>query len=178
VTNPSLLELLTQFPVNTEHDRSSKEKMITFHTKERDCFKRSLLKGHFTGSAWIIDPTHTQTLLTHHMKLDIWVQLGGHADGNSDLIAVATTEAHEESGLKSIQLLSPTIFDLDIHEIPEHKGIPAHLHYDIRFLFQADPAAPLIENHETRELKWIPISEVSIYNKEEALLRMAKRTPA
>src|SRR5215204_3717077 len=72
---------------------------IRFVESSPDCFLRSQLDGHLTGSAWILDPSRTKTLLTHHKKLEKWVQLGGHADGNPDLWDVARREASEESCL-------------------------------------------------------------------------------
>jgi ADP-ribose pyrophosphatase YjhB (NUDIX family) len=170
------LHLISSFREDSQHDQTSKREMVKFLQENPDGFKRSNLSGHFTGSAWILDRNRTHTLLTHHMKLGIWVQLGGHADGDSDLLRVATTEAHEESGLAVIDLPSPNIFDMDIHRIPEHKGIPAHLHYDIRFLFEADRDAPLVQNHESRELKWIPLNKVETYNSDEGMLRMVRRS--
>ena len=74
-----------------------------------DAFKRERKKGHFTASAWIVNKRRTHTLLTLHRKLQRWLQLGGHADGDENLVEVALKEAKEESGLQSIQLVDKSI---------------------------------------------------------------------
>ena len=64
-----------------------------------DCFERTCLPGHVTASAWILSPDRKQVLLTRHRKLGRWLQLGGHADGDPDVLGVALREAREESGM-------------------------------------------------------------------------------
>ena len=81
-----------------------------------DCFERDCLPGHITGSAWLVCPKRQNVLLTHHRKLNMWLQLGGHSDGEGNTPGVAIREAHEESGL-AVHLLDNEIFDLDVHEI-------------------------------------------------------------
>lgn len=152
--------------------------IITFVEAHEDCFLRSCLTGHITGSAWITDPQNTRTLLTHHRKLDKWLQLGGHADGGTDPREVALREGREESGLKSIQILNTEVFDADSHWIPERKGVPGHWHHDLRFRIVADPAEPLVISDESHDLAWVPLAEVANYNTDESVLRMIRKTLA
>src|ERR1017187_5220435 len=84
------------------HETPMTADTIRFVEEHADCFSRKQLSGHLTGSAWIVDAGRTRTLLTHHRKLDKWLQLGGHADGDPDLRAVALREAREESGLTKL----------------------------------------------------------------------------
>lgn len=88
-----------------------------------DPYVRERLDGHFTGSAWLVNAAGTHLLMTHHRKLDRWLQLGGHADGDRDLAAVALKEAEEESGLAAL-VVEGGIFDIDRHWIPERKDVP------------------------------------------------------
>ena len=94
--------LQTQLYYYLEQHPKEKEtvnQVIRFmHCYDR-CFDRDNWYGHFTGSAWIIDQSRDWVLMTNHRQLDMWLQLGGHADGNEDLLAVALKEAREESGL-------------------------------------------------------------------------------
>src|SRR5438309_2052483 len=79
------------------HEATMTADTIHFVETHEDCLLRSCVPGHLTGSAWIVSPDRARTLLTHHHKLDKWLQLGGHADGQDDLAAVALREAREES---------------------------------------------------------------------------------
>ena len=81
------------------HEAEMVAAAIAFVEAEVECLERTCRPGHLTGSAWIVSPDRTRTLLTHHRKLGKWLQLGGHADGDPDLLAVALREAREESGL-------------------------------------------------------------------------------
>lgn len=94
------------------HEAAMTADTIRFVEEHADCLARSQLQGHLTGSAWVVDRTRTQTLLTHHRKLDKWLQLGGHADGDPDLLAVALREAREESGLTQLRTTATEIFDM------------------------------------------------------------------
>lgn len=133
-----------------------------------------LIGGHVTGSAFVLSADKQAVLLTHHAKLDRWLQLGGHCDGIADAGFVALKEAYEESGLARISLLSPTVFDVDIHEIPAGGAEPAHLHYDVRFLMQAEEGA-LHRSSESKALAWVPLEALHSYAKAESVLRMRDR---
>ncbi len=133
------------------------------HQHPDDCWKRSRLAGHFTGSAWVLSPDGTQALLIHHRNLDKWVQPGGHADDtDASLAETAGREAQEECGLHGLTLLSEQIFDLDVHVIPAKRDIPEHLHYDVRFLFQADSEVFSADFSEVKAVRWVPLSEIVI----------------
>ena len=142
------------------------------------CYMRENLDGHFTASAWVLSPDKNMVLMTHHKKLEMWLQLGEHADGEEDLLKVALCEAIEESGIQKIKILSNEIFDLDIHEIPLYKNQPAHKHYDIRFLLEADPKSKIIISDESYDVAWIPLEKVTKFNSQGSIRRMVKKTLA
>jgi 8-oxo-dGTP pyrophosphatase MutT (NUDIX family) len=151
---------------------------IRFVEEHPDCLLRSCLSGHLTGSAWIVSPDRRRTLLTHHQKLDRWLQLGGHADGDPDLLAVAMREAREESGLTKLRAVSPAIFDVDRHWIPARKLEPGHWHHDLRFLIEADPAEPLKISEESKDLAWVELDRVGVLNPSESMVRMVRKSRA
>lgn len=145
-------------------------------TDNEDCFERELLIGHVTGSAWIVSRDRKRTLLTHHRKLDRWLQPGGHVDGNPDVAGAALREAEEESGLADLALVSGEIFDIDIHPIPERGDEPAHFHYDCRFLIEAQGSEKYAVSDESHDLTWVELAEVAQYNDEESVLRMVRKS--
>jgi 8-oxo-dGTP pyrophosphatase MutT (NUDIX family) len=138
---------------------------------------RDHLPGHMTGSAWIIDETGAYTLLTHHAKLNRWLQPGGHADGDENILNVALREAVEETGLKNLKLLSDSFFDIDIHTIPARQDFPEHLHYDMRFLFQASRTETFTITAESHALGWKKLTDLApLVNQNDSILRMAEKT--
>lgn len=171
-----LLDLLAAHVASDEHELLARERTRAFVAAEPRCFERALEKGHVTGSAWIVCPWRRRTLLTHHRKLGLWLQPGGHCDGESDVRAVALREAHEESGLDALRVVGGGVFDVDVHEIPARSDEPAHLHYDIRFLLEADPDAPLIVSAESRAVLWVEIDRLASLATDASVLRMAAKT--
>lgn len=158
------------------HEAAMVADTIAFVEAQAECLHRSCVPGHLTGSAWIVSPDRTRTLLTHHHKLDKWLQLGGHADGDGDLLAVALREAREESGLANVRAVSAAIFDVDRHWIPARKTEPAHWHYDLRFMIEADPNEPLVISSESKDLAWVEVARVTALNPEESMARMVRKT--
>ncbi len=170
-----LLALLRQYEPFDENERTMWQDTLSFVEQHPDCFERTLLTGHVTGSAWIVSPDRSQAVLIHHRKLDRWFQPGGHCDGDPDVAAVAMKEAEEETGLRSIRLVSPAIFDIDVHPIPAKGDLPAHVHYDIRFLLEADPEEAFVHSDETNDIKWVKIAEIADFTDSESILRMIRK---
>ncbi len=141
-----------------------------------DAFYRTCHVGHITGSAWIVSADHRQCLLTHHRKLDRWLQLGGHADGEEAVQNVALREAQEESGMHNFTVvpiegrIMP--FDIDIHPIPATAKEPAHAHYDLRYLLVAEPNQTLQISAESKDLRWFEWETVLEVANEESIRRM------
>ncbi len=154
------------------------QRAMAFVAQHPDCFSRQLLHAHVTGSAWVVNPERTMALLMHHRKHGQWFQPGGHADGESDILAVALRETAEESGIDPahIRLVSPRIFDLDIHRIPAYPPDPEHEHIDVRFLLEIDDRLPVPGNDESHEVRWVPLHEVSRYNNNRSTYRMVMKT--
>jgi 8-oxo-dGTP pyrophosphatase MutT (NUDIX family) len=176
-----VLKLLRQHATRAlePHEAEMVAETISFVAAEPDCLLRTCVPGHLTGSAWIVDAARKRTLLTHHLKLEKWLQLGGHADGDGDLLAVALREGLEESGLTGLRPVKAEIFDVDRHWIPARKTEPAHWHYDLRFMIEGDPAEPLVRAaNESKELAWVPVSGVTALNPEESMARMVRKTLA
>ena len=140
-----------------------------------DPFRRERLAGHFTASCWLVDRGAQRVLLTHHRKLGLWLQLGGHADGERDLRIAALKEAQEESGLSGLRI-DDELFDLDRHWIPEHKGVPAHWHYDVRYVVHAGEDEAYTVSEESHDLAWRRIADLAIEDgTDPSVRRMAQK---
>ncbi|OYU99189.1 MAG: NUDIX hydrolase [Verrucomicrobiales bacterium VVV1] len=170
-----LLDQLAAYQAAHPTESETVAQFIGFVRSQPECFERTLAIGHITGSAWIVTPDGSEVLLTHHRKLDRWLQLGGHADGDPDVVAVALKEAQEESGLEEFELIGRGIFDLDIHPIPARKNEPEHLHYDVRYVFRATGQTDFTVSEESHDLRWVPIDEVQTLTTEESMLRMVRK---
>ncbi len=171
-----------------EANRSGIHQFIAAHP---DCFERSCRVGHITGSAMVASPGLDRVLLTLHAKLGKWLQLGGHTDGASDVLASAWREAREESGSSAVRPwplssfpipgvpASETLpFDLDIHAIPARGSDETHFHFDVRYLFVLDPDRPLQLNHESKDLRWLTLTEARSLTEERSMLRQFDKLEA
>jgi 8-oxo-dGTP pyrophosphatase MutT (NUDIX family) len=173
----ALLDMLERHQPYDEHEREMRERIAWFVAAHPDCFERTLLEGHVTASAWVVDRSREKALLTHHAKLGRWLQLGGHCDGESDVLRVALREVSEESGLHNLTVLHKSgIYDVDAHDIPARAEEPAHVHYDIRFAFEADPRAPLRITPESKDLQWVDLYSIRSWNPDLSVLRLAAKT--
>ena len=137
-----------------------------------DAAVRAARPGHLTGSAFVVDSSAERALLLFHTKLQRWLQPGGHADGDTNLAAVALKEATEESGIEGLRVWSDPI-DLDIHRVAPPKEDP-HLHLDLRYLVVAPPGAEPAGNEESQALRWVPEAELVTYDVDAGLLRLAR----
>jgi 8-oxo-dGTP pyrophosphatase MutT (NUDIX family) len=165
------LLLKRYFPADQQEQQFKKEMLAFMHAHE-NCFARSLEIGHITASSWLLNKKGDKALLTHHAKLNRWFQLGGHCDGNPNVLAVALKEAQEESGIQDITPLSAAIFDIDIHLIPENKKEKAHYHYDIRFLLQVQSDEAIQVSEESHALAWFGNDPASLPPVDRSVLRM------
>lgn len=156
-------------------ERTVADEFAALLADPQDPFVRARLAGHFTGSAWLVNAAGTHLLMTHHRKLGQWLQLGGHADGERDLAAVALKEAEEESGLTGL-VVEPEIFDLDRHWIPERRDVPGHWHYDARFVVRTTGAEDFVVSEESLALAWRPIDAlVAEVGVDASIVRMAEK---
>lgn len=172
-----LINALNNYDTLFEEEKAFIPRFISLLTNFPNCYHRSLLTGHITASAWIIDGSGGSSLLVHHKKLNRWLQPGGHADGDENVVSAAWKEATEESGLISLKLFEENIFDLDIHLIPMHRDIQAHYHYDIRFLFIADREELYVVSDESNELRWVSMEQIgSMTDNNVSINRMVLKT--
>lgn len=173
-----LLRLLAAYARRFPAERAVAEGFTAFVAAHPDCFERTCVPGHVTGSAWVVSHDRTQFLLTHHRKLGRWLQVGGHSDGDPDTAAVALREATEESGIAGLVLATPEPLDLDAHEIPARGDEPAHVHYDVRFLIVAPSGATIAISEESLDLRWFPADAPLAVASDESVARLMRKARA
>lgn len=139
-----------------------------------DAHRRTRLEGHLTASALVIDARRERALLTHHKKLNRWLQLGGHCDGDANLVHVAWREATEESGIQGLEI-DPVPIDVDIHVIPTRAHEPEHYHLDTRFLVLAPEGAREVASDESHALAWIGPAEIRSLSTDDSVARLFRR---
>lgn len=160
-------EQLAAFLPSCEQEEADKALMLDFLKNGKTPFSRENETAHFTASAWIMSPDFERVLMIYHNIYRAWSWTGGHADGETDLFAVAKREAEEETGITGLQPADPEggIFSLEILTVDGHekrgKYVSSHLHYNVTYLFTADPAAPVREKpDENSGVRWIPCEDV------------------
>jgi ADP-ribose pyrophosphatase YjhB (NUDIX family) len=168
-----LIATLEGYLVRYPQESDMVERFIAFVKQQPRCFHRDCLPGHVTGSAWIVNQARDAVLLTHHKKLDRWLQPGGHSDGDPDPLAVAWKEGTEESGLE-LEALSRAAFDVDIHDIPARGDEPGHQHFDVRYAFLARSDAYRV-SAESHDLVWAPLQKLHRFTRDTSVLRMRKK---
>ena len=135
---------------------------------EEGIFFRENLRAHMTASAWVVNATRDKILMIYHNIYDSWSWLGGHADGQEDLLSVAVREVQEESGIQKVKPLSEEIFSLEILTVDGHEKrgryVPSHLHLNVTYLLEA-------AEDERLQAKPDENSGVAWFSLEEAVLR-------
>jgi len=172
-----ILSLLAAYVPADPGEKEARSRIAAFAAANAE-LGRPNPAGHITASALVVDAAFGRLLLDHHAKLGIWVQFGGHLEGGEGVAEAALREAREESGLASARLLSPAIFDVDVHSIPARGEVAAHYHYDLRFLAVADPGEAFTVSSESLSLRWIALEELPSYSDSESMLRMGRKVAA
>ncbi|MBL7789303.1 MAG: NUDIX hydrolase [Chitinophagales bacterium] len=152
--------------------------VLEFLEKYDNFWQRDNSYGHITSSAWVVNEARDTVLMTHHKKLNIWIQLGGHIEARDKSIYDACErELKEESGLSEFKLISEEIFDIDVHKFPQSaNGFPEHFHLDIRLLFEANSAEIInFDILESNKVVWLPINEIEKYQNAESVIRMVEK---
>jgi 8-oxo-dGTP pyrophosphatase MutT (NUDIX family) len=173
----ALADALRRHVPGDDREAADLDAILRLVTTEPGCFSRKTFSpGHVTGSGFVVHPPSRRVLLHHHRRLDAWLQMGGHDEGEGDPRATALRESAEESGLADLAFLSPEILDVDVHEIPEGKGEPPHRHHDVRYaLATRTPDAILRDDAESLDLRWFSLGEAAAAMAEPGATRALAR---
>jgi ADP-ribose pyrophosphatase YjhB (NUDIX family) len=180
-----LIDLLTDYRRRFPGEAETVARIRALVDEHDDCMLRSCAPGHVTASAWILDANRERFLLTHHRKLERWLQVGGHVDGERPDRG-CLREAVEESGIEGLRFVGPTLgdgspapFDLDVHAIPARRDEPAHEHHDFRYLLVAPlDAVARASERESHGVAWFGDEDAERLLGEESLARMWRKARA
>ena len=147
-----------------EQEARDQTVILAFLDRYPDAFLRSNLLAHMTASAWVVNPRRDKVLMVYHRLYDSWSWTGGHADGETDLLAVALREVREETGVKKLQPVSPEIYSLEVLTVDGHEKhgayVPSHLHMNVTYLLEADESEDLrICEAENSGVRWFGLEE-------------------
>ena len=168
----NLLEQLQSYQPYNEQEANDKAVMLQLLINESESgdkkssiFTRENEVVHFTASSWLVNKKHTKVLMIYHNIYNSWSWTGGHADGESDLLAVAMKEAKEETGIQTITPVREGIFSIEILTVDGHmkrgKYVPSHLQLNVTYLLQADEAEVLrVKPDENSGVAWFAREEV------------------
>ena len=103
--------------------------------------------------------------MVYHNIYDSWSWLGGHADGETDLLAVAVREVKEEAGISEVHPLTEKIFSMESLTVDGHvkngRYVSSHLHLNITYLLEADSEETVsIKEDENSGVRWVNIEDV------------------
>ncbi|MBQ3499864.1 MAG: NUDIX hydrolase [Oscillospiraceae bacterium] len=156
-------QILKYVPYNEQEEKD--KPLLLEWLSEPGIFTRENKRAHFTASAWVLNPEKTKVLMIYHNIYDSWAWMGGHADGEENLLAVAEREAKEESGISKIRPLSEDILSIEIVTVSGHEKrgeyVPSHLHLNVTYLFEAPEEQDLtIKPDENSGVMWIPLDDI------------------
>ena len=158
-----LRALETYVPFNEQEERDRRE-ILRAMAEHEDIFLRSCMLMHMTASAWIVNARRDRALMAWHNIYRSWSWLGGHADGERDLLGVALREAREESGLHHVRPVDESIFSVEILTVDGHEKrgayVPSHLHLNVTYLLEGDERDALeIKPDENSGVRWFTLDE-------------------
>ncbi len=164
--NEKLIEQISSYKPFNAQEEADKALLLKLLDTDADLTLRENLAYHLTASAWVVSPDRQKVLMAYHNLYDSWAWLGGHADGDRDLLAVARKEACEESGITNLRTVTDAPISLEILTVSGHekrgKYIPSHLHLNLTYLFEADPAETLrVKPDENSAVGWIDVAQIS-----------------
>ena len=161
-----LLEQIQNYiPINPQEE-NDKNILLQWLQSNHEIYTRENETAHITVSAWVVSPNRQQVLMIYHNLYNSWAWMGGHADGEKDLLKVARNEVEEESGITNLKLLTPDIFSIETLCVDGHekkgKYISSHLHLNITYLFEANPNDSIrIKPDENSAVGWISIDDIA-----------------
>lgn len=157
-------EAVRNFKPLCEQEEADKRFFLEFIRRNVDCLLRENGLAHFTASAWVVNRSRDKVLMVYHNIYKSWSWTGGHADGETDMAAVALREAREETGLSDLKLVSPSPLSLETLTVDGHvkrgRYVHSHLHLNLTYLIEADESdAVRAKPDENSGVRWLSLAE-------------------
>ena len=138
----NLIRQIENYPPSNEQEEKDKALILGWISNNENAFSRENTVAHITSSAWVVNKDRSKVLMVYHNIYNSWSWMGGHADGETDLLSVAIREVKEEAGISNVRPVSEEIFSLESLTVDGHvkKGnyVSSHLHLNITYLLEAD----------------------------------------
>ena len=161
-----LISQIKKYKAFNEQEEKDKYLLLEWIIDNEDAFSRENKIAHITATGWVVNKDRSKVLMVYHNIYHSWSWLGGHADGETDLLAVAIREVKEEAGISDVRPVSEEIFSLESLTVDGHvkKGryVSSHLHLNVTYLLEAD-------SEEQVSVKADENSGVTWFTPEEAL---------
>ena len=159
ITRKKLIEKIENYKPFNEQEEKDKSLILDWIRNNENAFTRENTIAHITASAWVVNKDRSKVLMVYHNIYNSWSWLGGHADGETDLLSVALREVREEAGISNIQPVSEEIFSLEALTVDGHikkgKYVSSHLHLNITYLVEADSDEALfVKPDENSGVAW------------------------
>ena len=172
--------IVQDYVPKTEREAADRRQILRYLDSGRDALTRDDTVAHFTASAWVTDPGRSRVLMAYHNIYRSWAWLGGHADGEGDLAAVALREASEETGIDHPVFLDRKPVSLEVLNVASHikdsEIVSPHLHLNLTYLFEADPDLTLrVKQDENSAVGWRTVSQIMAETLEEQIIPIYKK---
>ena len=123
MTREDSIRQIENYPPFNEQEEKDKALILGWIRNNENAFSRENIVAHITASAWVVNKDRSKVLMVYHNIYNSWSWLGGHADGETDLLSVAIREVKEEAGISNVRPVSEEIFSLESLTVDGHVKI-------------------------------------------------------
>ena len=159
-----LIRQIEQYQPGNEQEEQDKKLMLYCLKHQENIFSRENALVHMTASAWVVNKARTKVLMVYHNIYDSWSWIGGHADGEEDLLSVALREVQDESGIRQVHPVTEDIYSLEVLTVDGHVKhgayVSSHLHLNVTYLLEASEEESLhMKPDENSGVAWFGLEE-------------------